>query len=300
MTYLTMPPMARILFRASITSCLAAFGFHLPAQAQKPTSDVLERGKNDITALIDADERKSPFCADYVGKVVTVTGYDALMQSLPSVTGKGEFEKTVEYDARLAALATRATSGPIVVALPTDRKYLHYLADSEFMMVSAGAFGAGRFSAEIEAEIASSRLIPESVKKGIPIPHSESERVLRSYNAQNNFGVSVRVSDIDRQSNAIYVDTLRLFSFTKDDMSPVLGISVPAPQASRLKQTIRVALVVQPKSPYVFRTSRDGLAATINEPVHYNDRVSAIYVEAKCGLALDGQSRVLASIDAGD
>jgi hypothetical protein len=286
---------------ARIVTMIAAAGalvMPLTLSAQTTRLQQASRKVSDFTALYEAENHKSAFCTAYVGKVVPVASFDILARTL-ATTGKGEFETTAQYKARLTAGAALAKRGPVVFALPTDRDEISYLADSEIMMVRASAFGAGEFSDEAEVQASALTIIPDGIPQGVTVPYSSSTRLLRTYTARNGLGNTVKVSDMERQSNALYLAAPSLFPFAKAQNSPVLGFKVPLAQAPRIKQTLRVALVAEPKAPYVFKQADSGAAATMLEPTHYEEKLTALYATPKCGLALDAQSRVLAAVDAG-
>ena len=169
-------------------------------------------------------------------------------------------------------------------------------------VIQAGAISAGKFSDIIDVQVTAEYfgLVPDGIEQGTPVPVSGSERLLRTYTARTGLGLTTKVSEIERQTNALYLASASLFSFTKDADSPAMVIEELAPvQAQRLKQTLRVALAVIPKAPYIFTAEHDAAAPTLRNPVQYRDKVTAIYADPKCALSLDSQGRVLAVVDAG-
>lgn len=114
--------------------------------AQDTKFEELRRATDNISALIDAENHKSALCKSYEGKVVTPTGFDAMVRTLPKITEKGEFETTAQYEARISAAKAQGAGGPHVLLVPVERAHLRYDADNAGMMVEAGAFRTGQFS----------------------------------------------------------------------------------------------------------------------------------------------------------
>jgi len=273
----------------------ATFASGTSAQESGPE---LVRMTADFTALVDAENGKSTLCKGYVGKTVVPANFDAVAKRLSGVRQKGEYETTSTYEARRAA-AVAGAGGPIVLALPTDREYIRYDADTKTMTIAAGAFAAGRLSDEPQPEMALFLATPRSLQGGVVVPHSHSERLLSAHTARNGFGASLRVSEIERHTKALHVTTAKLFSFPPRDSSPIMALTSTVAAAPRIKQTIKVALLAEPTEPYLISGSMDGAAATVSKPTHYTELVSAIVVKPLCGLLLDAQFHVLASADAG-
>ena len=273
----------------------------VPVTAQETA---VERAKNkveDMIGLYDAEDRKSELCKSYEGQLVKPATFGTLVTQLSGPPAKGEFETTAQYQARVAAARQPLPAGPVILTFPTDREFITYDADTSSMYVEAGAFGAGKFSdiVDVQATAEFFNFVPEELATGTSIPHSMSERVIRTYDAKNGLGMTVKVSEIERQSNGLYISSPKLFPFAKREDSAVLFISVPPAQAQRLKQTLKVALAFVPKAPYVFREEQPGRVPTMRNPVQYENKLTAIYADAKCALVLDAANRVLASTDAG-
>lgn len=286
--------------RALLAAIIGAAFASPPAVAQSGLRQAMTKA-DDLIALYDAIDHTSPVCKGYVGKVVTPTAFSALTARLSGPAPKGEYETTAQYRARLAARPAFNPTATAIVTLPVDRDYVSYEADGGMLMVRVGAFGAGRFSDDFVVQMIADDygLIPPELKTGTFIAHNETERLIRAYVARNGFGSTAKVSDFDRRTNGLYLTSPRLFPFAKSDNTPVLVAKVPAVQAQRLKPTLRLALVIEPKAPFVFRLEQPGAAATIRNPVHYENTLTAIYADPKCALALDPTGRVLAAVNAG-
>ncbi|WP_374414900.1 hypothetical protein [Novosphingobium colocasiae] len=279
-----------------LTAC-AALALATPVLAQ-PSFAELKQKTDDITNLIAAENAKSELCARYVGTVVTPTTFDALAQTLPKIAAKGEYETTSQYEARKAAALSRAPTGLSVLVLPTDRDYARYEADDETLFVQAGAFQAGAYSPNVKAQFPAWSAVARGVPEGTGLFVSDSQRLVRTYTAQNAFGASFRVSVIDRNTKALHLTTEQLFPFAKFKSSPIMGMRLPLAKAPQVRQTFKVALVLQPVAPFVVTGMSDEFRPTVREPQEYTDRVTLLVAQPKCGLVLASTMHVLASADA--
>lgn len=289
------------LAHALIPALLGAALVATAGMAQETRLQQAQKNADDILGLYDAEARKTELCKSYVGQVVKPAAFAALAAQLSSPAPKGEFETTAQYNARVAAARQPVPEGPVIITLPTDREFISYNADTGAMFVQAGAFGAGKFSDIVDVQVTADYfgLVPKELATGSAIPHSMSERQVRTYTARTGLGLEVKVSEIERQSNGLYISSPKLFPFAKSNRSAVAFLEAKPPQAQQLKLTLKVALALLPKAPYVFRTEQPGAAPTARSPVQYEDKLTALYGDAKCALVLDSANRVLASVDAG-
>lgn len=266
------------------------------AAQRKPTFEEMVRRTDHIAALSNAEENIPELCRGYIGKIIRPATFDALSQGL-GVEKKGEFETTASFETRRAA-ARRWTGGWEVLALPTDRAHVRYDADAGAMTIEAGAFGAREFSDEIGAQMAASLSAQdEGKKRGAPIPYSTTERPVRSYVAQNGFGARMQVTEIARHTRALYESETALFANATDRDSPVMVFGVPAVRARAAKATLRVALLLKPRPPYLVVTDLD--RPQVTGPTDYIDKASVLHVSSACAFTLDGANRVLAVTGAG-
>lgn len=271
----------------------------VPAHAQTRLEQLREQTE-DIKNFVDADNAKSATCARYEGTVVKPVTFDVLSQTLPKAITKGEFETSAQYQARIASTGTRPLPASAIIVLPADRTYASYAADSTTMTISSGAFDVGSFSEDTAADVSASFAIGDRDGKGTPVPVTVRETVTGTYNAQNLMGATFRVSDITRETKALYLTTKDLFPFAKRDTSPVMLFDVPLAGARLMKQTFKVALVIKPQPPYLLTYTFKGVPPTALKPTHYTEHSSVILADVQCALVLDSHFRVLGSIDAGN
>ena len=270
------------------------------AEAQDTRFNDLKRATDDVSALITAENSKSALCKSYVGKVVVPTPFDALVRAVPKITEKGEFETTAQYRTRIDAANAQTPVGPYVLSIPVQRDYVRYDADIKALFVEAGAFRTGQYSDEALADLSAWGAKDVAPTDGTPMFHSRGvAKLIRSYAARSRSGVPFRVSEFERHTNSLYVTSASLFPFAKGKDSPVMGFEVPLARAPLTKDALRLALLVMPQSPYLYTHSMGPIVPSLGTPKVYKEFVTVAFAAAKCGLALDGQNRVLASIDAG-
>lgn len=287
--------------RVGMASAVAGLCLSVAAEAQ--TSRVAQAASkvHDYTSLFDAYNHRTDICQSYIGKTVTVTPFSTLAQNLFTPSAQGEFETAEQYAARLKAVAGRAPTSPVIVALPTDRDFITYYPDKTMgmMVIRVGAFGAVRALDDIDLDAMEiGALIDARLDNGARVLQNVSDRPLRTYVARNGLGLSVNVTEIERKANFVYA-AQRLFPYAANSQTAILSVDVPLAQAPALKQTLRVALAVVPKAPYVFKYEEEGAVPTMQSPVQYKYKLTNLYADAKCGLVLNSQSRVLAAANAG-
>lgn len=286
--------------RRTLAAALILVAYSTTSAAQ--TIDDLRRRTAEVSALVEAEGRKTPLCKSYMGKVIAPIAPSTLAARLTGAGGKGEFETTAQYKQRQVGAAS-GSAGPFVVGLPIDRGYTRFDADAGVLTVSAGAFATGEFSDEGQADLAAMALtLPTDGSRGLPgglpVHLSQSERTLGTSMARNGFGIAVRVSNVERHTRALYLFPKHLFGVARDKDSVVMGFEATAARAKQLKPSLRVALVLEPQPPSVLSGIMEGAAATSRDPLHYQEKTTLIVASAKCGLVLDGSGRVLASADA--
>lgn len=289
------PQLATARMAALLTASLA-----VNAQAQDTKFDELKRATDDISALIAAENSKSEICKSYVGQTVAPAAFAALVGAVPKLSEKSEFETTEQYRERIAAAEAQAPAGPYIVNVPVKGNYVRYDADIQAMFVEAGAFGAGQYSDETLADLTAWGAKDAAESAGSPMFHSRGEaKATKSYSTTSRSGVPFRVTEFERHTNSLYVTATELFPFAKRKDSPVMGLDVPLARAPKLKGTLKLALVVKPRSPYLYKNAMGPIVPSLGTPNVYKEFVTVAIVEAQCGLALDEQNRVVASADVG-
>lgn len=271
-----------------------------PAHAQDAKFNELKRATDNISAVINAENNKSALCKSYVGKVASLTGFETLARTVPKITEKSEFETTAQYQARIAAAKALTPGGPYILMLGADRDHIHYDADLQGMIVEAGAFRTGQYSDEPLADLAAWGVTDAAPSGGTPMFHSRGvAKLAKTYSAMSRSGVPFQVSEFERHTNSLYVTSSQLFGFAKDKGSWVMAFDVSQARAPQLKEALKLALVVTPQSPYLYKHSMGPIVPSLSNRSVYKEFVTVAIVKANCALALDGQNRVVTSMDAG-
>lgn len=206
----------------------------------------------------------------------------------------------MQYQARISAASRQPSDGPVIVSVPANRDRLRYEADDQSLFVEAGAFRVGQFSDEAGAEISASIAKPATLGEGTPIFHSVGPaKLLKSYSARSRSGVPFRVTESERKTSALYVTAPKLFGFASESDFPVMAFELPLARAAQVKATLRLALAVEPRPPFLWRGSFGPPLPSLGRPNIYRERAIVAVVAARCALVLDGQNTVLAAVDAG-
>lgn len=265
------------------------------AHAQNTRYNELKGTTDAILALMEAENTKSDFCKGYVGRAVTFTSFVALTRNLPNASGKGEYETTPQYDARMASALSWKAASPSILPIPIDRAYVEYNADLEVMIVKATAFKAGRYS---DAEGANAFYPPNTVNGGARASYGVSTtKLVRSYTATTRAGIQFRTSLYERRTDALHLTNTRFFGEMKRLERPVMLFEAPLARAPQMRGSIKLAVVVEQRYPFLFHGLSGPFSATLSQANTYNDDTTVAVVGAKCGLVLDAQNRVLASAD---
>lgn len=271
----------RALRWATCALILAFATSTVQAAAQDSYFKTRDQARN-FNALVAAEDGKSTLCSGYLGQTITPTPFAAFPQKMTS--------------------ANRAA--PVVLAVPINRDYLRYDAEAGAMFVSAGAFPANGFSAAAQADAVSNVAllgagIDAPILGGAKVAIGESERVLSTQMGRNIFGQPVRVSNVERHTRGLYLGKGRLFPLARNAGSAVMAFDLPKAQATTAKTTLRAAVVVIPRAPYLLTGSGPGAAANAQQPAHYIERWSIVVARPQCALILDDRSKVLGSADIG-
>lgn len=243
-------------------------------------------------------------CDSYLGQVITPVSFDrvrAILSRLP--TQRGEFETTPQFNARVAN-ALGGTAGSYIVRAAFNPKYATYDADHQRFRVEPYAIGNGQ--PYWDTVFGYGHPLYGQVEYGsyenIGISVSSSEAV-GTYLGSNVFGVTARVTETKRNEKAIFdrkaASGEDLYSPPGSDLYRTRIIAeIPADPATapRLKNTMKAALVIAPKSPWVAAGRGHINNPTINNPQTVEQVVSAVIADIQCALITDGTNRVIAAV----
>lgn len=239
-------------------------------------------------------------CAVYLGQKIAPITIDAAISRFATLTPKGEFETTAQYEARKAR-AIGSTSGPFVISkAPEDRKYLEYDADAGKLRISRFAFQNSAFNAwKTFFNAGVDKAIDVDIYANYDVVISQVDVPTGVYTGSNSFGAKTKVVKINRVTKAIFdrkapgiLDDDLFIAGTKEPYA-VGELSVPPERAKVLKQTIKMAYVVEPKEPFLVRSSYNGHEPTIQVPTDVTEVVSVLIADIQCGLVTDATNTVL-------
>lgn len=244
-------------------------------------------------------------CDSYLGQRITPVSIDTVIATLSRLPSqRGEFETTSQFDARVAD-ALDNVAGSYIVRATFNAKHATYDADGQRFRVESFAIGHGQpywhtvfgYGHPLHGQV------EYDSYENIGISVSDSETVIGTYRASNAFGVATRVTEIRRNDKAIFE---RKAAFGEDLYSPpgsdtyrtkiIAEIPADPAIAPNLKNTMKAALVIAPKSPWV-AAGRGHLAPpTIDNPQSVEQVVSAVIADIQCALITDGKNKVIAAV----
>lgn len=253
-----------------------------------------------LAALSVAATSNAQSCESFVGQTVTPQAFNAAAAVLATIPGvKDEFETTAAFEAR-QQIAMSNLPEHLIISTPFDTDYASYDADAGHFTIKryavsnvntdyARLFGSG---GAFEGSVSYSML------GTLDVVISKTERRTGSYRAQNAFGVSTTVGEIQRTTRSIYEgsDTTRerqgLFPRTSDAV--IWTVPVPATEARATRDGFRAAWVIAPKAPFYIEGEGRGFRATIDVPQDVEDTLEIIIADIQCALLTDDSGVVLA------
>lgn len=124
-----------------------------------------------------------------------------------------------------------------------------------------------------------------------------------TYVGSNAFGVTARVTETRSNHKAIFD---REAAYGEDLYSPpgsdlfsdriIAEIPADPVTAPRLKKTMRAAVVIAPRSPWVAAGRGYINTPTIDNPRTLEQVVSAVFADIQCALITDGTNKVIAAV----
>lgn len=244
-------------------------------------------------------------CDSYLGQMITPVSFDRVSAALSRLpTQRDEFETTPQFDARVAN-ALGNTAGSYIVRATFNPKYATYDADRQQFRVESYAIGNGQpYWDEVfgYGHPLYGRVEYDSYNN-IGISVSGSETVMGTYRGSNAFGVTARVTETRRNQKAIFDRKAAygedLYSPPGSDLYSIRIIAeIPADPATApgLKNAMKAALVIAPKSPWVAAGRGHINTPTISNPRTVEQVVSAVIADIQCALITDGTNRVIAAV----
>jgi hypothetical protein len=238
-------------------------------------------------------------CDQYVGQTISPLSFDAAAVRLRGFRPRGQFESTPEFQARIAAEFPDASRPLIISKEPENRAFFEYDADAQRLRISSLAFdltGFDAWSAFFSARTTSLRASPLG---NIDVVISETDRMTGSYWATNAFGVRARVSNVQRVVRAIFdrekTGEEGLF------VRPIVGnfvseLPMTAGEARAAIPTLKLAIVVRPRPPFVVAGTRNLAGPTLDRPHSVRETFTVLVGDIQCGLVTDRTHRVLTAV----
>lgn len=260
-----------------------------------------------LSALLASGAAAEDACSAYVGQTVQVTTFDQAIANLPKIAPKGEYETTAAYEARKAA-ATGGSNGKLIISKSVNRPpegsmdapYIRYDADAGQLNISTFAFSGDGFNIWSAVYLAGlSDQVPVNTGSNVMVVVSQVEKDVATYKGTNAFGTSATITSVARTSRIILEGGMEGFSrgmFPSAENQPwiVGSLKMSPEEAQRLKPSLRLAFVVQPKDPFLFKdVHRLGDEPTLDSPYDIKDFYTVLIADIQCGLLLDGTSKVL-------
>jgi len=239
-------------------------------------------------------------CASYVGTTIAPISFDSATSKFGKLQPKGEFETTVQYEARKAAALQGSTGALIISKAPEDRKYIEYNADTQKLRVLSYAFHNSNFdpwTAFYSAKIDKS-VLDANTSGNYDVVISQTDLPTGTYTGTNSFGAKTRIVKVTRTTKAIFdrkaPSILNDYLFPAAAKEPVVGeFSLPPAEAAVLKKTMKLAFVVVPKEPYLVRSTSSRGRPTIQNPRDITENFSILIADIQCGLATDASNKVI-------
>jgi hypothetical protein len=243
-------------------------------------------------------------CDSYLGQIITPVSFDRVRAALSRLpTQRNEFETTPQFDARVAN-ALGNTDGTYIVQAGFNPKYATYDADRQHFAVQTYAIGNGQpyWTAAFRYDHPLYGQLDFDSYYNIGISVSSSETV-GTYVGSNAFGVTARVTETRSNEKAIFD---RKAAYGEDLYSPpgsdlystriIAEIPADPAIAPSLKKTMKAAVVIAPRSPWVAAGRGHINAPTINNPRTVEQVVSAVIADIQCALITDGSNKVIAAV----
>lgn len=244
-------------------------------------------------------------CDTYLGQTIVPVSFDQVRAALSRLpTQRNEFETTAQFDARVAN-ALGNTAGSYIVRATFTPKYATYDADQQQFRVEPYAIGNGQpyWTSVFRYDHPLYKQLDFDSYDNIGLSVSSSETT-GTYVGSNAFGVTARITETRSNEKAIFdrkaVYGEDLYSPPGSDLYSGTRIiaKIPADPATapNLKKTMKAALVIAPKSPWVAAGRGYINTPTIDNPRTTEQVVSAVFADIQCALITDGTNRVIAAV----
>jgi hypothetical protein len=246
--------------------------------------------------------RQSGKCQNFVGQVIEPQLFSNVVTAYADLPEKSEFETTAQYEARRANALASANGKSLTIALePTDRKYFEYDADLQHLNIIKYAFDNIGFPAQDAFYAAGFRdRIEVSDLFNLDLVVSEKDEEAGTYEASNAYGAKVQVQKINRTTEVVFQDKLEfsdegLFPNANKEPYSLGYLELSPEQAKALKPSLKLAMSIVPKEPYLVSGTHLLAEATIRNPREVTQSFTILIADFQCGLVMDAENKVLAA-----
>lgn len=240
-------------------------------------------------------------CSSYVGQSIKPLSFNQASAPFTKMSPKGEFEATAQYEARLNS-TLQALPSPMVISKEIrEGDFLKYDADQSALIVLKFVFDNTNF--DVRPVFYHSKVEDFSPKAGshnLALVVAQTDKPAGSYIASNAFGKTLRVTKIQRSVSIIFDQPRRSFmdSLFLGKKSGEIGSIPMSPEAAKaFKANYKVALVVQPKKPYIAKAKFLEFEPTIEVPEEVRTEATVLIADIFCGLVMNGKGDVVAAYE---
>lgn len=241
-------------------------------------------------------------CSAYVGQQVAPMAFDDVAKNYSSIPPKDEFETTDQYKQRVESSIPNGQNPQILAKKVEDLKYFPYDADQQILSVQAYAFDNTNFDAWSAFYYAKTKdLSANTGSNNIDVVISETDKESGTYIGQNSFGAKVRITKTTRTTKALFQRKASFGEnlFRNTGKNGVIGsFSLSPEEARRLRSNLHIAFVIQPKLPFVVKSTYPFGEPTVSNPEEIKVDATVLVADIQCGLLLDGTGTVLGAYDA--
>lgn len=244
--------------------------------------------------ILTTVERAKSACTSFDGKRATETGVAEIASVLRGGNfKKGEFEKSSEFNARLASRVSQAQqkigkAGQgetfyFSVRIPADK--LNYNADVGAM--SIGPKGDGPLSRG---------LLDSRTGETHDLVVSSSRHAIGTYVGENSFGVKRTITRFDETRLAVTIANAdsEYFGWPKDFKPLVYSLSTD--KARKAKGNMVVLFAAKLRPPY-YSVETSGFSPTINIPRDITTNTEIIHMDIECSVIFNrAESTVVAEL----
>lgn len=241
------------------------------------------------------------YCSLPPGSPLAPKTFQQIIAGLPTTAApKSEFETTADYQARIAAAAQ--SERQVLLARPVDEQTfpapLEYDADRGLLKVRTTAFDWGTANWSVERILGKPKLTTDGIFDVATVLH-RTITPLGEYKGSNVYGASALIAKQSRRTDSVWVragdnPNDKIF---KGDADQVVGVIPMAPNVAKLvKPSIRFALAVTPKPPFIVTGNGPGNAPSFDDPRDIplsQDHFRILIADVDCGIVLDHENKVL-------